>query len=155
MKRSEKYTDLKGRVIALANLDAEERRLADELQAYATAHPDWNNYGNHWMPKVHAFYTARGLSRREIIATDVWRIAQDIGSRMAVAAELARVPDYRDDIESLIREKYRSRREFCEATGLSEDMLSHVLAKRKHLAVDTLANALNRIGYTLHIAPRT
>lgn len=33
-------------------------------------------------------------------------------------------------------------------------MLSHVLAKRKHLAVDTLADALAKIGYMLRIVPR-
>src|SRR5207249_4872770 len=76
MNRNKTYTDLKGRVIVLADLDAEERELVDELKSYAAAHPDWNEFGNHWMPKVHAFYKARGLTRREIIASDVWRIAQ-------------------------------------------------------------------------------
>jgi hypothetical protein len=32
-------------------------------------------------------------------------------------------------------------------------MLSHVLARRKHLAIDTLNAALEKIGFTLHIAP--
>jgi hypothetical protein len=153
MNRNKTYTDLKGRVIVLADLDAEERELVDELKSYAAAHPDWNEYGNYWMPKVYALYKARGLTRRETIATDVWRIAQDIGGRIAVAAGLARAPDYRDDLESLISTHFPTRRAFCEATGLSEDMLSHVLAKRKHLAVDTLNEALGRIGYALHIAP--
>jgi len=40
-----------------------------------------------------------------------------------------------------------------EATGLSEDMLSHVFAGRKHLAIDTLEESLHRIGYALHIVP--
>jgi hypothetical protein len=82
-----------------------------------------------------------------------YRVGQDLGSRLAVAAGAARPPDYRDDLEELIRTRFRTRREFCEATGISEDMLSHVLARRKHLALDTLTEALNRIGYTLHIAP--
>ena len=152
--KQEVYTDLKGRAIVLADLDAEERQMVEELKTYAAAHPDWNEYGNYWIPKVHALYAARGLSRKEVIGTDLWRIAQDIGGRIAVAAGLARAPDYRDDLEELIKTRFQTRREFCEATGLSEDMVSHVLAKRKHLAVDTLASALNRIGYTLHIAPQ-
>ena len=61
--------------------------------------------------------------------------------------------DYRDDLEQLILTKFRSRREFCEATGLAEDMLSHVLAKRKNLAIDTLTEALEKVGYTIHIVP--
>jgi hypothetical protein len=62
--------------------------------------------------------------------------------------------DYRDDLEHLIRTKFASRRAFCEATGLSEDMLSHVLAKRKNLAIETLADALDKIGYSLQIGPQ-
>lgn len=72
---------------------------------------------------------------------------------MQVAAGLARPSDYRDELETLIQSKFRTRRGFCQATGLSEDMLSHVLAKRKNLAVDTLAEALGKIGYALHIVP--
>jgi hypothetical protein len=36
-------------------------------------------------------------------------------------------------------------------------MLSHVLSKRKHLAIDTLADALARVGYSIHIveAPKS
>jgi len=83
----------------------------------------------------------------------VYRLAQDLDSRLAISEGLARPPDYRDDLADLIRTRFRTRREFCEATGVSEDMLSHVLAKRKHLAIDTLTEALGRIGYTLHIAP--
>ena len=154
MKKKQTYTDLKGRTIDLADLDTQERLLVEELQVHAATHPDWNDYGNYWIPKVDALYEPRGLTRREIVATAVWRIAQDIGGRIGIAAGLARVPDYRDDLEALIRSRFHTRREFCEATGLSEDMVSHVLSRRKHLAIDTLANALDRIGYSLHIAPR-
>jgi hypothetical protein len=56
-------------------------------------------------------------------------------------------------LEHLILARFKTRREFCEATGLSEDMLSHVLARRKHLAIDTLNAALAKVGYTVHIAP--
>jgi hypothetical protein len=45
------------------------------------------------------------------------------------------------------------RRAFCEATGLGEDMLSHVLAGRKDLSVPALTRALERIGYRLRIVP--
>ena len=38
-------------------------------------------------------------------------------------------------------------------TGISEDLLSHVLAGRKDFAIETLANALERIGYRLQIVP--
>ena len=72
---------------------------------------------------------------------------------MAVEAGIARVPDYRDELNELIRSRFQTRRQFCQATGLTEDMLSHVLVGRKHLAIDTLADALSRIGFSLRIVP--
>jgi hypothetical protein len=152
MSRTKEYVDLKGRSHSLADLDAEERALVRELTDHANKH-GWNDYSNFWMPKVGELYAGRGLSRQKTVRTTVYQIAQDLGSRLAVAQGVARPPDYRDDLAELIRTRFRTRREFCEATGLSEDMVSHVLAKRKHLAIDTLAEALGRIGYTLHIAP--
>lgn len=78
-----------------------------------------------------------------------YRIAADLSSRLA----LARMPDYRDELDDLIRSRFRTRRAFCQATGLTEDMLSHVLAKRKQLAIDTLATALAKVGFALKIVP--
>ena len=71
-----------------------------------------------------------------------------------IAARRARQSDDRDELETLILTRCKNRRAFCESTGLSEDMLSHVLAKRKNLAIDTLAEALGKIGYAIHILPQ-
>ena len=70
-----------------------------------------------------------------------------------VRTGFARAPDYRDKIEKIVSTEFPTRRAFCEATGISEDMLSHVLAHRKHLAIDTLTEALERIGYELELVP--
>lgn len=148
------YTDLKGRQLSLAELDAEESTLVAELRRRAETNPDWNAFDNYWPAAVAALYDARGVSRPESRKTVVYRIAQDLSGRLGVAAGLARLSDYRDELEELVRTRFPTRRAFCEATGLSEDMLSHVLKRRKHLAIDTLTQALDRIGYTLHIAQR-
>jgi hypothetical protein len=149
----DEYSDLYGNMIDISSLDDDERRLLEQLQRYSQDHPDirtgafWNFY-----PRlIGEFYDGRGLSRRDTTKTTLWRIAQDIRGRMMIAAGLARRGDYRDELEQLILNRYLSRRAFCEATGLSEDMLSHVFAKRKHLAIDTLSDALAKIGYTIHI----
>jgi hypothetical protein len=147
------YTDRKGHAYGLATLGADELELIRRLQAYAEAHPDWFEYHNYWMPELIKFGDSRGITRRELMQTAAYRIAQDLGSRIAITAGFAKQSDYRGELETLIHTKFRTRREFCEATGLSEDMLSHVLAKRKHLAIDTLTEALALIGYTIHIAP--
>lgn len=147
------HVDLRGRVYALSGLDAEEHKLLAGLQEYAGTNPPWHEYQNRWLAEVGKFYERRGLSRSQILETPVYRVAQDIGSRLGIDQGKMRQSDYRDELEQLISTRFKTRREFCEATGLSEDMLSHVLARRKHLAVDTLYSALEKVGYTLHIAP--
>jgi len=147
------YTDLRGRMIILADLDDEEQKLFRRLKRRATTHRDWNDFENYWTKAVGNFYLGRGLSRKEVTQTALWKIAQDLGSRIGIEQGLVRVPDYRGELSALIREKFKTRREFCKATGISEDMLSHVLARRKHLAIDTLEEALGKIGCTLRIVP--
>lgn len=151
-QKTDTYTDLKGRSHDLAEFDARERALIRQLMSRARS-SDWEQFSNFWMPRVHEFYAARGLNRRAIRETIVFRIGQDLASRLAVSEGLARAPDYRDELEEIIRLNFRTRRDFCAASGLSEDMLSHVLSRRKHLAVDTLAAALERVGYALRVVP--
>lgn len=147
------YTTLNGEAFSLADLDADERRLVNEVVAKAKSVSDWTDYANYFMRAVGDFYQARGLTRRAIVALPVWKIAQDLKGRLMVRAGEAVPPDYRDRLEALIRSEFPTQKAFCEATGLSEDLVSHVLAKRKHLAIDTLSGALERIGYRLQIVP--
>jgi hypothetical protein len=151
MKRADVYVDLDGHEIALAGLDAEERRLVARLRRRARTHPDWTDYDNYWMREVVAFYDARRVPRRVSRESVPVRIAQDLSSRLGIAAGLVRFGDWRDDLEDLVRDEFPTRRAFCEATGISEDMLSHVLAGRKDLSLEALTKALERIGYGLHI----
>jgi hypothetical protein len=140
----------------LSSLDEQERALVHELIAFADEHPDalTAEYRNFYVHRVGDFYEARGLSRKETTQTLVWRIAQDINGRLLVAAGLAKdSDDYREKLDALIRDKYGSRRKFCELTGVSEDMLSHVLAKRKHMSIQSLTSALAKVGYTIQITP--
>jgi hypothetical protein len=153
MNHPEPYTDFRGNVIPLCELDAEELTLVKQLREFAAAKPEWTDYQNYYMPAVASFYTPRGLSRREITQTTPWRIAQDLGASIGLAEGRMRPGDYRDELNMLVHTKFKSRRAFCEATGLSEDMLSHVLAGRKNLSIDALTEALGRIGYGVHIAP--
>lgn len=146
------HTDLRGRTIDLAVLNSSELKLFRQLQKDA-AKMDTAAYRNHWISKVSELLSARGLSKSDIVSSPLYRLAQDLGSRQQVERGEARVPDYRDELEGIIVSRFKTRRAFCEATGLSEDMLSHVLARRKHLAIDTLTEALSRVGYQLRIAP--
>lgn len=152
MKRTEVYEDLDGHSILLS-LDAGERDLVARLQRRAGTNPNWNTFDNYWTKAVPAFYEARGLQRKAIQSTAGWRIAQDLSSRLGIAQGYIEPDDYHSQLESLIREHFPSQRAFCQATGLAEDMLSHVLAGRKDLSLRALTEALARIGYTLRILP--
>lgn len=153
MKRVDAYTTLKRETIGLTTLDAEERALIAELVRLKEQASSWTAYANAYMSKVVDLYKLRGLSRKDITATSVWKIAQDLNSRLMVEVGIARAPDYRDELEQVIQARFPNRRAFCEATGISEDMLSHVLARRKHLSIEAISEALCKIGYRIHIEP--
>jgi hypothetical protein len=153
MIHREVYRDLEGREFPLAALDDGERKLIAEIRRYAATRPEWHEFDNYWLKAVRELYTTRGLSRKETVQTAVFRIAQDLSSRIALAAGLVRQPDYRDQLAAIARDRFKTRRDFCEATGLSEDMLSHVLARRKHLSMETLTQVVERLGCVLRIVP--
>src|ERR1700736_2092796 len=90
MKTPDVYVDLKGREIALSGLDAEERRLLARLRRRARTQPSWIDFGNYWARAVAAFYDARGLPRTQSRQTPVYRVAQDLCSRLGIAAGLVR-----------------------------------------------------------------
>lgn len=148
---SQASTTVRG--VASSSLDDREREFLDVLRRRAAERPDWNDFDTFWMGEVKRFYADRGVARADLPDTAGYRVAKDLSGRLAIAAGLARGADYRDELADLIRRRFKTRREFCEATGLSEDMLSHVLARRKHLSIEALQQALARIGCGLRITP--
>ncbi len=151
MTQVDRYIELYGGEISLASLEADERKLVATLKRRAAAEPPWHEFGNFYVKLVGDFYQARGLKRRLVTRTAAWRIAQDLSGRLAVAQGVASIGDYRDTLEHIVLTRFKNRREFCKKTGLSETMLSHVLARRKHIAIDTLSRALHKIGFQLGI----
>jgi len=153
LTKADSYVDLQGYAHALSSLDRAELTLVNRLIALAQTSLPQPEFRRAWMKSMLEMADLRGLPRANVSAGLPYRIGADLNSRLMITQGLARPADYRDELELLIRDRFRTKREFCNATGLSEDMLSHVLSKRKHLAVDTLAAALARIGYGLHIVP--
>jgi hypothetical protein len=153
MKSANVYVDLDGNEFDLAKLDADERRLVARLRRRARTHPTWGDFDNFWMRQVAAFYDARGVPRRASRETAAYRIAEDLSSRLGIAAGLIRPDDYRHELERLIRTKFATHRAFCKAAGISKEALDDVLSGKNNLPLTTLTRALDRIGYTLHIAP--
>jgi transcriptional regulator with XRE-family HTH domain len=156
------YVDVYGNEFDLKSLDLKEKRLLSELQKFAdkcektsgSPMQRWCDFDNYRLPRVLALCESRGMTRKQITRSIVFSIAQDMSSRLGIALGLVRQPNYRDSLQRIVADQFKTRREFCEATGLSEDMLSHVLAGRKDLSIETLTKALDRIGYTIKFVPR-
>lgn len=114
---------------------------------------DWFDFDNYFTDVVIGYYRPLGKSNKEITTSIPFRIGSDLTARIGIAAGYVRAPSYRGEIEGLVRDGYRNRKAFCDATGLSESQLSHVLHNRKNLAIDTLEEALSKIGYRIKIVP--
>jgi transcriptional regulator with XRE-family HTH domain len=149
MKRAS-YVNLYGESIWLDGLDAEELALVNRLRRRARTKPGWSDFSNFASKTVNDFYDRRGISREESGRSPAFDIAVDLSNRLGIDEGKVEPPtfDYREQLERLVLQ-YPTRRAFCKAAGISQDMLSHVLAGRKDLSLETLARALNRLGYRL------
>lgn len=148
------YYRLRGDAIPLDALDSEERALLNRLIRSYQKQPAWHEFHNERVAAVGKLYDDRGVPRRGSSRTPLYQVAKDLESRLGILhGHIGAGTDYRVDLLLLVVSQFKTRRAFCEATGLSEDMLSHVLARRKHLSIQKLTEALERIGYTLQIRP--
>ena len=152
--RNSEYVNVYGDTIALAELDAQERALLNRLVRRARSKPGWCDFRNFAVSAVTAFYDARGVSRKRSSQGPLFRIALDLGHRLGIAEGKIAPPsfDYRDQLRRLLLH-FPTRGAFCKAAGISQDMLSHVLAGRKDLSLQTLSKALERVGYRLTFVP--
>ncbi len=147
------HTTLQGLELDLTSLTAGEAAVFDEARREHAESPEWHVFKQKWLNKVLSIYDRQKLPRREAVSKPLYRAIQDLGSRLMVQGGYAKMPSYQEQIEAIIETKFETRREFCEATGLSEDMLSHVLRGRKDVSIGTLTESLRKIGYALAIVP--
>jgi hypothetical protein len=110
-------------LLSLQGLGAEERRVLARLQRRARTHRNWTDYENCWMRQAAVFMTpgaSHGRSRGRAPCTALLTTCAAV---WGIPLGLVRACDYRAELEALIRRKYATRRAFCQATGLSENML--------------------------------
>ena len=114
---------------------------------------DWTEFENERFRALSTLYDGRRIPRKESRRTALYQITQDMWVRLGIQQGYVEPPDYRDELAELIGKEFGTRREFCRKTGISEQMLSHALAHRKHIHIDRLVHALHKIGYRLSITP--
>jgi hypothetical protein len=147
------HTTLQGLELDLTSLTPEEAAVFDQARRAFAESPEWYDFKQKWLNEVLSIYDRQKLSRREAVAKPLYRAVQDLGSRLMAQGRYAKMPSYQEQIAAIIETKFETRREFCEATDLSEDMLSHVLRGRKDVSIGTLTESLQKIGYALAIVP--
>jgi hypothetical protein len=147
------HTTLQGFELDLTSLTAEEAAVFDQARRAYAESPEWHAFKQKWLNEVLSIYDRQKLPRREAISKPLYRAVQDLGSRLMVEDGYAKMPSYQEQMAAIIEAKFETRREFCKATGLSEDMLSHVLKGRKDVSIGTLTDVLRKIGYALAIVP--
>jgi hypothetical protein len=72
----------------------------------------------------------------------VYRICQDLEARLGIHQGSVSPPDYRDFLADLIDDRFGSRQEFCQATGVDPGQLSRVFAGRADLSLRALHKVL-------------
>lgn len=60
---------------------------------------------------------------------------------------------WRDQLDLIIKKKFKSRYAFCKEVGLDQGFLSNVLKKKKGLSIENLSEILDKIGYKITIVP--
>lgn len=147
------YEDCRGNTISLEELDIEEKELVADLQRKAGECPNGGSFASYWMRTVARFYDNRSVPRNESQGTVVFRIAQDLNERLDRERESG-PPDYRTDLGAIVYAEFGTQQAFSQATELPEDKLNRVLARREHLSIEELVEALGRIGYGIRLMRR-
>jgi|GEM_PF-1195099 len=133
------YKTLAGRIFQLDNLNSLEKDFLREVLELYSSRPSWESFSQDWM-----------LLARERLWKDVpfptdhplWWICRDLAARIGISEGRVAPPDYRDRLAVLIEERFKSRYEFCQKTGIDEGHLSRVVSGKKHFSPETLAQIL-------------
>lgn len=138
------YKTLSGEIIDLDFLPGDHGQAYEEIKNYFDDQPHWNDFANFWMDKI----TSTVDSEEENLAeTVLFKIGQDLESRLGIQQGYVRPADYRDVLRDLIEIEYKSRYQFCKSTGVDEGFLSKILGKKKNLSIAKLEEVLEKIGY--------
>jgi transcriptional regulator with XRE-family HTH domain len=137
------YTTLTGRRYDLACLSPEERSFLAAVYRLFRQRPGWDEFSRGWV----------SLGRETIwkeaqmpVGQPVYRMCQDLATRLGIAEGRVARPGYRDRLADLIEERFGSRYRFCKETGIDQGHLSRVLAGKSDLSSGSLLGLLEALG---------
>ena len=148
-----KYQTLKQEIYDLAALPPEQQSVYEAVWNFYQYALDWDTFTAFWLAQIDRLHPQ--LSRKEITETPLFKICEDMDARLAINQGYTRPGDYRDELQSIIEQKFPSRYAFCQTVGLDEGYLSRVLNKRQHISMKKLAYILDALGYEVTIREKT
>jgi len=132
--------DFRWRVFSLLGLPALHKAVYDEVKwVFQQKKLPWPSFTNFWIGKLRAL---GGITPEE----PIWKICQDMDSRIGIQQELTREPTWRDLLEKVIDDLFTSRYAFCKATGVDQGFLSGVLHGKRNLSLPKLIEILAKIN---------
>lgn len=153
-KKEIEYVTLDQEIFNISELPEAQKALYEEVFESFKQRPQWPEFQNLWLLKINNLLR-NTLSRSEIIKTPIYKICQDMDSRLGIEQGFMRQADYRDILAKIIYENYSSRYKFCKAVGIDEAFLSNVLNKKKSFSIENLEKILAKIGYEIEIKKKT
>ena len=142
------YKTLSGEVFDLDFLPAQHREAYEEIKDYFDEQPHWNDFANFWLSKLKSIVNSSGEKLSE---TALFRVCQDLESRLGIQQGFIRRADYRDILRDIIEVEYTSRYHFCKVTGIDEGFLSNILSNKKDFSIAKFQEVLHKLGYELAV----
>jgi len=128
------YQTITGRRILMSNLTGPESGFLEKVAKKYNSKQNWTRFAAWW----NAEFNGAGLSTSSV----VYRICQDLETRLGIHQGKVSPPDYRDYLAEMIDTQFSSRQDFCKATELDPGQLSRVLASRADLSLKVLQKVL-------------
>lgn len=141
------YKTLNGEVFNLDELPAKLKALYSEVKSFYDTNADWTEFANLWTAKIRESFSDK--QRSEVVEEPIYKICQDLESRLGIRQGYTREPDYRDLLADIISLHYGSRYRFCKEIGVDEGYLSSVLNKKRNLSLKKLQDILNKTNYRI------
>ena len=141
------YKTLNGEVFDLDKLTNKEKRIYAELKRHYDSNTEWTAFSNLWLTKIRKSFKNEDPSL--VVQTPIYKICQDLGSRLGLKQGYTKEPDYRDLLVDIIGSHFKSQYEFSKIVGIDPGYLSCVLAKKKHLSMEKLEEILGRTNYRI------
>ena len=85
------YETLSGEVFDLDLLPARHREAYEEIKNYFDGQPHWNDFANFWLSRLKSIVSS---SEEKLSETALFRICQDLESRLGIQQGFTRRADY-------------------------------------------------------------